>query len=81
MSELSHLVRTLRCPSDLERHHIRAHNNQRHVLLQRHACKGVRLEREASGLHNSWNYFLYSETAAETISEGLKSKIFLGAFP
>ena len=35
--------------------HIRDCNNQRHVLLQRHVCKRVRLEREASGLHNSWS--------------------------
>ena len=54
-SELFHLVRTLRCPSDLGGLQIRARNNHRHVLLQRYACKRVRLEREASGLHNSWN--------------------------
>ena len=55
VSELSHLVRTLRCPSDLGGLHIRARNNQRHVLLRRYTCKSVRLEREASGLHNSLN--------------------------
>ena len=33
----------------------------------------VRLEREASGLHNSWNSCSIAENAAETISEGLKS--------
>ena len=46
MSELSHLIRTLRCPSDLGGLHIRARNNQRHVLLHRYACKRVHLERE-----------------------------------
>ena len=35
--------------------HIRDRNNQRHVLLQLNTCKCVRLEREASGLHSSWN--------------------------
>ena len=34
--------------------HIRNCDNECHVLLQRYACKRVRLEREASGLHNSW---------------------------
>ena len=33
--------------------HIRDRDNQRHVLLQRYACKRARLEREASRLHNS----------------------------
>ena len=47
--------------------HIRDRNNQRHDLFQR---KYVRLEREASGSHNSWNS---SENASETISEGLKN--------
>ena len=56
MSELSHLVRTLRFPSDLGGLHIRARNNQLNVLLKRYACTCVHLEREASGLHNSWNY-------------------------
>ena len=30
-------------------------NNQRHGLLQSYECKRVHLERDASGLHNSWN--------------------------
>ena len=33
---------------------IRNRNNQRHILLQRYACKCVRLKHKASGLHNSW---------------------------
>ena len=53
------ILRTLRSPSDLGGLHIHDHNNQRHVLLQRYACKRLRLERKASrkasGLHNSWN--------------------------
>ena len=57
MSELFRLVRRMRCPSDLGGLHIRVRNNQRHVLLQRYACKRVRLERGESGLHNSWNSF------------------------
>ena len=52
MSELSHLGRTLRCLIDLGG---LLKINQRHVLLQRYDCKCVHLEREASGLHNSWN--------------------------
>ena len=52
MSELSHLVRTLRCLSYLGG---LLKINQRHVLLQRYACKRVHIEREASGLHISWN--------------------------
>ena len=52
MSELSHLVRTLLCLSDLGG---LLKINQRHVLLQRYACNRVHLEREVSGLHNSWN--------------------------
>ena len=34
---------------------IRNRNNQCRILLQRYACKCVRLEHKASGLHNSWN--------------------------
>ena len=52
MSELSHLVRTLRCLIDLGG---LLKINERHVLLQRYDCKRVHLEREASGSHNSWN--------------------------
>ena len=52
MTSRTHLI-TLRCRSDFGGLHIRDRNNQRHVLLQRYACKRVRLEREASGLHNS----------------------------
>ena len=46
MSELSHLVRTLRCLIDLGG---LLKVNQRHVFLQRYACKRVHLECEASG--------------------------------
>ena len=34
---------------------IRDGNNQGRVLLQRYTCKRVRLQREVSGLHKSWN--------------------------
>ena len=46
------IIRTLRSPSNLGGLHIRDHNNQRHVLLQHHDCKRLRLERETSSLHN-----------------------------
>ena len=35
--------------------HIHDCSNQCHVLLQCYACKRVRLECEASGLHNLWS--------------------------
>ena len=35
--------------------HICDRNIQRHVLLQRYACKRSRLEYEASSFENSWN--------------------------
>ena len=35
--------------------HICIRNNQCHVLLQRYACKRLRLDYEASSFDNSWN--------------------------
>ena len=46
------ILRTLYSPSDLGGIHIRNRNNQHHILLQRYACKRLRLERDVSGLHN-----------------------------
>ena len=58
--------------------HIHDHNNQRHVLLQRYAYKRVRLEREASSLHNLWNFCSILPKRIRNYLKGLKSKIFLG---
>ena len=59
--------------------HIRGRNN-RCILLQRYTCKPVLLEHEVRGLHMITLHgilALYSQNASETISEGLKSNIFL----
>ena len=74
MSELSHLVRTLRCLSDLGGLHIRAFNiknksTSRFITpLRLQSCSP--LEREASVLHNLWNFFLlYSPKPQQTRSQ------------
>ena len=46
------ILRTLCSPSDLGGLNICDRNIQRHVVLQHYTCKCLRLQREASGLHN-----------------------------
>ena len=58
--------------------HIHDRNNQRHILLQRYACKHGHLEREASGLHNSWNS---CSILRKCIRNGLTKKIPWGDMP
>ena len=79
MSELSHLVRTLRCLSDLGG---LLKINQRHILKYSATLASVFTSSARRAVCIIRGILaLYSETTADTISEGLKSKIFLGAFP